>query len=231
MQAGIGWQGKHTNLVSQKFGSWVFLGAILTSQIIEPDKAGEDHCGSCKKCLDICPTDAFPAPYQLDATKCISYLTIEHKGIIPIDLRRAIGNRIYGCDDCLAVCPWNKFASEAAETRFHARPHIDNPPLKALLNFSEAEFHAAFKGTSIKRAGYHGFLRNCLIAAGNSSNNDLLDPVILHLKAPQSIVRASAVWAFGELAEKQEILNAWQQIGCKETESDVKLEWQRINPH
>ena len=167
---GLGWQGKHTNLVSRELGSWFFLGAILTDVALCPDEGEADHCGQCRRCLDVCPTEAFPRPYQLDARRCISYLTIEHKGFIAAPLRRAMGNRVFGCDDCLAVCPWNKFATVAREVRFHPRVQVDNPPLLELLALDERGFADRFQGTPVKRAGRRGMVRNALIAAGNSGN-------------------------------------------------------------
>ena len=228
MSAGLGWQGKHTNLVSRKFGSWTFLGAVLTTHEFAPDKPSPDHCGSCDKCLKICPTDAFPAAYQLNATKCISYLTIEYKGIIPIEFRKAIGNRIYGCDDCLAICPWNKYAKTANEIRFHARRETDNPPLEDLLQMGKEEFQERFKGTPVKRAGFNGFIRNCLIAAGNSCDKNLLPQVMSLMKSENIIVRAAAVWAYGELAEKEDIAQAYAASAFKEKNIEVIEEWQRI---
>ena len=168
--AGIGWQGKHTNLVSREFGSWLFLGTIFTTAEIEPDAAEEDYCGSCRACLDACPTDAFPAPYRLDARRCISYLTIENKGPIPHEFREAIGNRIYGCDDCLAACPWNKFARQASEAKLAARDDLREPRLAELLALDDAAFRAFFSGSPVKRIGRDRFLRNVLIAAGNSGD-------------------------------------------------------------
>ncbi|MEC7361079.1 MAG: tRNA epoxyqueuosine(34) reductase QueG, partial [Pseudomonadota bacterium] len=184
-QAGAGWQGKHTNLVSRRHGSWLFLGTILTDAELPPNAAETDHCGSCTRCLDICPTDAFPAPYRLDARRCISYLTIEHKGQIPRDFRAAIGNRIFGCDDCLAVCPWNKYASRAAEAKFHAPQFNDAdtngrrgmPPLADLLALDDAAFRKMFAGGPVRRAGHERFLRNVLVAAGNSGDTALLPAV------------------------------------------------------
>ena len=173
--AGLGWQGKHTNLVSREFGSWLFLGSIFTTAELEPDAAEDDHCGSCRACLDICPTDAFPAPYRLDARRCISYLTIENKGPIPREFRAAIGNRIYGCDDCLAVCPWNKFAAVASEAKLIARDELRAPPLAELLALDDAGFRALFAGSPVKRIGRDRFLRNVLIAAGNSGDAALAD--------------------------------------------------------
>ncbi|MDX2264306.1 MAG: tRNA epoxyqueuosine(34) reductase QueG [Hyphomicrobiales bacterium] len=199
--AGVGWQGKHTNLVSREFGSWLFLGAIFTAAEIEPDAPEIDHCGSCRACLDICPTAAFPAPYQLDARRCISYLTIEHKGPIPHEFRRAIGNRIYGCDDCLAVCPWNKFAEASREAKFAAGPWTDAPPLAALLMLDDAAFRAAYAGSPIKRIGRDRFIRNCLIAAGNSGDAALIPAVAALMTDASELVREAAAWALDELAQ------------------------------
>ena len=169
-RAGLGWQGKHTNLVSREFGSWLFLGAILTDLELPPDPPEADHCGHCRACLDVCPTKAFPAPYQIDARRCISYLTIEHKGPIPRALRSAIGNRIYGCDDCLAVCPWNKFAHAGREAKLAARDDLDSPPLAELARLDDASFRALFAGSPIKRIGRARFLRNVLIADRQLAN-------------------------------------------------------------
>jgi epoxyqueuosine reductase len=166
--AGLGWQGKHTNLVSRTLGSWFFIGSVFTDMDLPADAAESDHCGSCRNCLDICPTDAFPAPYQLDARRCISYLTIEHAGPIPVEFRKPMGNRIYGCDDCLAVCPWNKFASAASEAKFKGRADLESPPLAELLALDDSAFRAMFSGSPIKRIGRDRFIRNVLIAAGNS---------------------------------------------------------------
>src|SRR5690606_29076174 len=176
-QAGIGWQGKHSNLVSREFGSWLFLGEIFTDLAIPPDPPERDHCGSCRACLDICPTDAFPAPYQLDARRCISYLTIEHKGPIPREFRAAMGNRIYGCDDCLAVCPWNKFANAASEAKLVAREDLKEPRLADLLRLDDPAFRALFSGSPVKRIGRDRFIRNVLVAAGNSGEAALIPQV------------------------------------------------------
>jgi len=169
-KAGVGWQGKHTNLVSREFGSWLFLGAILTTAALETHETEVDHCGSCRACLDVCPTDAFPAPYQLDARKCISYLTIEHDGLIPKTLRPKMGNRIYGCDDCLAVCPWNKYAQQTTEAKLVARDDFNQPDLDALAKLDDAAFRKKFSGSPIKRIGRDKFTRNVLIAIGNSED-------------------------------------------------------------
>jgi epoxyqueuosine reductase len=222
--AGLGWQGKHTNLVSRRHGSWLFLGAILTSAAIAPDEAETDRCGSCRRCLDVCPTNAFPAPYQLDPRRCIAYLTIEHKGHIPEPLRKPIGNRVFGCDDCLAVCPWNKFAAAAREHRFAARQETDNPPLAELLALDDAAFRQRFAGTPIKRTGRDRFLRNALIAAGNSADGSLLAPSRRLLGAPSPVVRAMAVWAVAQLAP-DEARNLRLRLAPHETDPDVLAEW------
>ncbi len=201
--AGIGWQGKHSNLVSREHGSWMFLGAIYTTVPFAPDIAEEDHCGSCDACHAACPTDAFPAPYQVDARRCISYLTIEHKGPIPHEFRRPMGNRIYGCDDCLAVCPWNKFADTAARHKsFAARTELVEPELAELLQLDDAAFRTMFSGSPIKRIGRNRFVRNCLIAAGNSQTPSL-EPLVSELCAdPDPVVAEAAEWALGELTAK-----------------------------
>ncbi|QNL19741.1 tRNA epoxyqueuosine(34) reductase QueG [Hyphobacterium sp. CCMP332] len=198
-KAGLGWQGKHTNLVSREHGSWLFLGVMLTTAELEPDTPEADYCGSCTACLDICPTDAFPAPYQLDARRCISYLTIEHKGPIPVEFRKAMGNRIYGCDDCLAVCPWNKFAATASEAKLVARDDLKSPPLADLLVLDDAGFRSLFSGSPIKRIGRDRFIRNCLIAAGNSGDAALL-PLVDGLRSdPDPVVAEAADWALAQL--------------------------------
>ncbi|WP_421784833.1 tRNA epoxyqueuosine(34) reductase QueG [Hyphobacterium sp.] len=198
-KAGLGWQGKHTNLVSRAHGSWLFLGVMLTTAALEADAPGQDHCGACRACLDICPTDAFPAPYQLDARRCISYLTIEHAGPIPEEFRKAMGNRIYGCDDCLAICPWNKFAKTSAEAKLQAREDLKRPPLAELLTLDDAGFRRLFSGSPIKRIGRNRFVRNCLIAAGNSGDA-ALRPLVEGLRSdPDPVVAEAADWAAGEL--------------------------------
>jgi epoxyqueuosine reductase len=200
--AGIGWQGKHTNLVSREHGSWLFLGIILTALALEPDEPARDTCGSCTACLDACPTQAFDEARRIDARKCISYLTIEHKGPIPQQFRRAMGNRIYGCDDCLAVCPWNRFAkSAAANQAFVAREDLKAPPLEELLALDDATFRAKFSGSPIKRIGVNRMLRNCLIAAGNSGDPALLPSIRAHLDHEDSVVAGAAHWALGELQD------------------------------
>ena len=198
--AGIGWQGKHTNLVSREHGSWLFLGAVYTTLPFAPDNPHGDACGSCRACQDACPTDAFPQPYRLDARRCISYLTIEHKGPIPEEFREAIGNRIYGCDDCLAVCPWNKFASTAARHRaFAPREDLIAPDLAELLALDDASFRRKFSGSPIKRIGRDRFVRNCLVAAGNSGNRALADQVKSLTGDPDAVVAEAARWASGRL--------------------------------
>ncbi|KUO55088.1 MAG: epoxyqueuosine reductase [Alphaproteobacteria bacterium BRH_c36] len=226
--AGLGWQGKHTNLVSRGHGSWLFLGAILTDADLAADAPEADHCGNCRKCLDVCPTNAFPAPYQLDARRCISYLTIEHQGHIAAEFRRAIGNRVFGCDDCLAVCPWNKFAEAARETKLRARAQSDNPPLGELLALDDDAFRARFAGTPVKRTGRARFVRNCLIAAGNSADAALLAPVKSLLNDASPLVRAMAVWALGELAAAEEFATAREEHLPREADRQVAAEWQCV---
>lgn len=224
--AGLGWQGKHTNLVSRDLGSWLFLGAIFTGAELPPDAPETDHCGNCRRCLDICPTDAFPAPYRLDARRCISYLTIEHKGHIAREFRKAMGNRIYGCDDCLAVCPWNKFAEAASEAKFAAKPITDGAPLGDLLALDDAAFRTAFAGSPVKRTGRDRFIRNVLIAAGNSGEADLLPQVTKLLSDPSPLVRAMAVWAAGELVADAAALRLLRDAHLSaERNADVRNEW------
>ena len=199
-RAGLGWQGKHTNLVSRDFGSWLFLGVVLTDAVLEPDPAEEDHCGACRACLDICPTNAFTAPYQLDARRCISYLTIEHDGPVPEPLREAIGNRIYGCDDCLAVCPWNKFASQAKEAGLQARQSLRAPALRDLATLDDAGFRKLFSAGPVKRMGHERFIRNVLYAIGNSRDVGLADSAWARLADLRPTVRDAATWALQRLA-------------------------------
>ena len=223
--AGLGWQGKHTNLVSREHGSWLFLGAILTTAEIEPDAAEADHCGSCRRCLDVCPTAAFPAPYQLDPRRCISYLTIEHKGHIAREFREAMGNRVFGCDDCLAVCPWNKFAVAARETRLQVREAARSPPLAELLALDDAAFRARFAGTPVKRTGRDRVVRNALIAAGNSGDAGLLAPVRQLLGDASPLVRAMAVWALRQLAQPEAWAAARNHYILRESDAAVRAEW------
>ena len=222
-QGGLGWQGKHTNLVSRRFGSWLFLGSIFTTLDLPYDSPESDSCGSCRACLDICPTAAFPAPYRLDARRCISYLTIEHKGPIPRDLRRAMGNRIYGCDDCLAVCPWNKFASYGREAKLAAREALRAPSLADLVRLDDAQFRALFSKTSIKRTGRDRFIRNVLIAIGNSGDAALTVEAKRLLGDASPLVRGAAVWALSKLLPRAQV----EVLALQQQESDraVQEEW------
>jgi epoxyqueuosine reductase len=224
-QSGIGWQGKHTNLVSREFGSWLFLGSIFTTLELEPDPPESDHCGSCQACLDICPTHAFPAPYQIDARRCISYLTIEHKGHIALEFREPMGNRIYGCDDCLAVCPWNKFAQTAHEIAFHPRIELTMPLLKELATLDDASFREMFRGSAIKRIGRDRFVRNVMIAIGNSAEPALAEVARARLSDESPLVRAMAVWALSKLLAREE----FQQLSAHhlpgEHDPAVAAEW------
>ncbi len=200
VQAGLGWMGKHTNLVSRQYGSWLFLGEIYTSLEISHDDPHSDHCGSCSRCLDICPTQAFTGPYRMDATRCISYLTIEHAGSIPVEFREKIGNRIYGCDDCLAVCPWNRFAKEATtHEKLQPRSDLISPNLAFLAGLSDPEFRKMFAGSPIKRIGWHRFLRNVLIAIGNSREVNLRDSASRHIHHSDPVVAEAATWALARL--------------------------------
>jgi epoxyqueuosine reductase len=222
-RAGLGWQGKHTNLVSRGHGSWLFLGSILTDLDLRPDAPEVDHCGRCTACLDICPTRAFPAPYVLDARRCISYLTIEHEGPIPTEFRAAMGNRIYGCDDCLAVCPWNKFAQVASETALASREEA--PSLAALLELDEETFRQRFRATAIRRIGRARLVRNVLIAAGNSRDASLLSRVEALLCDPDASVRGAAVWALRRLAPQARIAALRERHLGTEAEAVVREEW------
>ncbi|MEO1066016.1 MAG: tRNA epoxyqueuosine(34) reductase QueG [Pseudomonadota bacterium] len=224
-KAGFGWQGKHTNLVSREFGSWTFLGAIFTTADLPPDAAEIDHCGTCRACLDVCPTDAFPAPYQLDARRCISYLTIEHKGVVDAELRPLMGNRIYGCDDCLAVCPWNKFASEASEMKLQGREDLREPFLADLVALDDKAFRKVFSGSPIKRIGRDKFVSNVLIAIGNSGDAGLFDSAVARLVDDAPIVRAMAVWACARLANIDRFAELRSQYQEQETDETVLAEW------
>jgi epoxyqueuosine reductase len=196
--AGVGWQGKHTNLLSRDHGSWLFLGVIYTTLDLEPDEPGSDHCGSCRRCIDACPTGAITGPHRIDARRCISYLTIEYAGPIPHEFREAMGNRIYGCDDCLAVCPWNRFASEAqANNAFAPRAELVAPALADLLALDDAGFRELFSGSPIKRIGVNRMIRNCLIAAGNSGDETLRPSVERHIGSEDPVVADAAKWALG----------------------------------
>jgi epoxyqueuosine reductase len=226
--AGLGWQGKHTNLVSRDFGSWLFLAAIFTNFRFEPEIKAQDHCGHCQACLDICPTRAFPAPYQLNARRCISYLTIEHKGHIAREFRKPMRNRIYGCDDCLAVCPWNKFAQAAQEAKLQAREDFGELAIADLLRLDEAAFRSFFAGNPIKRIGHERFMRNLLIAAGNSEDPSLFDQVVEKLETPSPLIRAMAVWALGELMEADRLKPLYDYWFARETDPTVLQEWSHI---
>lgn len=227
--AGLGWIGKHTNLVSRSHGSWLFLGSIFTTVELTPDVVETDHCGSCRACLSACPTDAFPAPYQMDARRCISYLTIENKGPIPHEFRAPMGNRIYGCDDCLAVCPWNKYAQSASEMKLVARDDLLSPRLADFLTLDDAGFRAFFSGSPIKRIGRNRFLRNVLIAAGNSNDQTLVPHCESLLSDPSSLVRGAAIWALSRLtppARMRELAKAKFQDGAAlEDDPEVRAEW------
>jgi len=224
-RAGLGWQGKHTNLVSRQLGSWFFIGTILTTADLAPDEPETDHCGSCQACLDICPTKAFPAPYQLDARRCISYLTIEHKGHIAPEFRQAMGNRVFGCDDCLAVCPWNKFARSARELKLKARDDLVAPRLAALLGLDDVGFREFFSGSPVKRVGRDRFVRNVLIAAGNSGDAALIPHVENLITDPSPIVRAMAIWAMSRLVPASEFARRRKGQEDKEPDADVWREW------
>jgi epoxyqueuosine reductase len=221
--AGLGWQGKHTNLVSRELGSWLFLGAIFTTLELPPDEAEQDHCGSCHACLDICPTAAFPAPYQLDARRCISYLTIEHKGPIPHEFRPLMGNRIYGCDDCLAVCPWNKFAEAGREMKLQARDVLRAPQLAELAQLDDAGFRTLFSKSAVKRIGRNRFLRNVLIAIGNSGDVGLAGEAERLLGDDSPLVRGAAVWALGRLDRARLVRHAHRRAA--ESDPEVVAEW------
>jgi len=226
--AGLGWQGKHTNLVSRRHGSWLFLGAIFTTLDLPPDAPETDHCGQCRACLDVCPTSAFPAPYRLDARRCISYLTIEHKGPIPHDLRPLIGNRIYGCDDCLAVCPWNKFAEAGREAKLAAREALRAPRLADLARLDDGAFRALFAKSAVKRVGRARFVRNVLIAIGNSGDAALAAEAELLLDDPSPLVRGAAVWALGRL-DRARLDHCAVTHRAVESDTNVIAEWKAMS--
>ena len=223
--AGLGWQGKHTNLVSRQFGSWLFLGAIFTTLDLPPDAPETDHCGSCRACLDVCPTAAFPEPYRLDARRCISYLTIEHKGPIPRELRAPMGNRIYGCDDCLAVCPWNKFARAGREMKLAARSELQAPQLAELARLDDAAFRKLFAKSPVKRTGRDRFVRNVLIAIGNSGDAALAAEALRLVTDPSTLVRGAAVWALSRLLPPERFAELAAARRAQETEPLVVQEW------
>ena len=224
--AGIGWQGKHTVLVSREFGSWLFLGAILTDADLPVNEPHEESCGSCRRCLDICPTNAFPAPFQLDARKCLAYLNIEHKGPIPREYRVAMGNRIYGCDDCLAVCPWNKFASATREAKLVARNDLKSPALADLARLDDAAFRALFAGSPVKRLGYPRFLRNVMIALGNSGAPELAPLAETRLNDPEPLIRGAAIWATRRLVAPERAAALALAFSGAEEDMEVRMEWQ-----
>jgi epoxyqueuosine reductase len=226
-RAGLGWQGKHTNLVSREFGSWLFLGSIFTTLELPPDAPESDHCGNCHACLDICPTDAFPAPYRLDARRCISYLTIEHHGPIPREFRAPMGNRIYGCDDCLAVCPWNKFASVASEMKLAARDTLKAPALSDLAALDDAGFRALFRKSPVKRIGRDRFLRNVMIAIGNSGDAALGKSAQAALDDASALVRGAAVWALSRLLSEEDFRRLASRHAASEPDPQVRSEWIR----
>ena len=225
--AGLGWQGRHTNLVSRDFGSWLFLATIFTTLDFQEDAPDLDRCGSCRACLDACPTKAFPAPYQLDARRCVSYLTIEHKGHIAPEFRAPMGNRIYGCDDCLAACPWNKFAQQAREAKLMARADLEAPKLSELIALDDAGFRSLFAGGPVKRIGHARFLRNVLIAIGNGSDASLLPLVVERLEHESPLVRAMAVWAAAQRCDAAAWSALTQRFAAKEPDLDVRAEWAR----
>lgn len=225
--AGLGWQGKHTNLVSRSLGSWFFLGAILSAAELVRDDRESDHCGTCRACLDICPTKAFPAPYQLDARRCISYLTIEYKGHIADEFREAIGNRIYGCDDCLAACPWNKFASAAHEAKLTARDDLIAPKLADLARLDDQAFRQLFTASPVKRSGRDRFIRNVLIAIGNSGDTGLAPEAERLLGDGSALVRAMAVWALSRLLDAEDFASLRDKHAQQETDDAVAAEWQK----
>jgi len=223
--AGLGWQGKHSNLVAREFGSWLFLGAIFTTAELSTNLPERDHCGTCRACLDACPTQAFPAPYQLDARRCISYLTIELKEQIPLEFRSSIGNRIYGCDDCLAVCPWNKFAQATHEIKLQARDALKNPRLSDLLHLDDAAFRVFFSASPIKRIGRNRFIRNVLVACGNSGDKSLIGNIMPHLQDDCDEVRGMAAWALKQLLDPRDFARLGAQYRLREKDLDVQAEW------
>ena len=226
-RAGLGWQGKHTNLVSRQFGSWLFLGVILTAADWAEDSADDDHCGSCTACLDICPTKAFPAPYQLDASRCISYLTIEHKGPIPHEFRRPMGNRVFGCDDCLAVCPWNSFARTAQEIKLRAKDGLALPELTELLALDEAGFRSYFAGTPVRRAGFESFRRNLIIAAGNSGNPMYINILQNDIHSENEVIKGAAIWALAALMPAADFTLMRDQYRAADDSAMIAAEWQQ----
>ena len=227
--SGLGWQGKHTNLVSRDFGSWLFLGSVFTTLTLPPDEPETDHCGACRNCLDVCPTSAFPTPYRIDARRCISYLTIEHKGHIAPEFREAMGNRIYGCDDCLSVCPWNKFAKDSRAMAFAPRPTLVGPRLAELAALTDEGFRALFAKSPVKRIKRDRFVRNVLIAIGNSGDPDLAASASALMDDASPLVRAMAAWALCRLLPKQDFARLAAQRRDLESDAEVAAEW-TINP-
>lgn len=225
MQAGIGWQGKHTNIVSKEYGSWLFLSSIFLDIKLKANSESRDHCGTCNQCIDICPTNAIIAPYKIDAKKCISYLTIEHKSHIPKEYRKQIGNRIYGCDDCLAICPWNKYAKKTNDADFFPKNELIEPTLRSFLVLDDLEFRKNFSGSSIKRVGRDRFIRNVLVAVGNSNNQNLVKDIIPLLEDSSELVRAMAIWALRELSTKHDFEIQKNIYFSSETDIEVKNEW------
>ncbi|MEJ6587960.1 MAG: tRNA epoxyqueuosine(34) reductase QueG [Pelagibacterales bacterium] len=225
MQAGIGWQGKHTNIVSKEYGSWLFLSSIFLDIKLKANSESRDHCGTCNQCIDICPTNAIIAPYKIDAKKCISYLTIEHKSHIPKEYRKQIGNRIYGCDDCLAICPWNKYAKKTNDTDFFPKNELIEPTLRSFLVLDDLEFRKNFSGSSIKRVGRDRFIRNVLVAVGNSNNQNFVKDIIPLLEDSSELVRAMAIWALRELSTKHDFEIQKNIYFSSETDIEVKNEW------
>ena len=227
--AGLGWQGKHTVLVSRQHGSWLFLGAIFTTAELPYDKSSPDHCGSCTRCLTACPTDAFPTPYTLDSRRCIAYLTIEHHGPIPTEFRAPIGNRIFGCDDCLAVCPWNRFATASRDAKLAMREDLVAPKLADLVALDDASFRQFFAATPVKRTGRERFIRNVLIAIGNSGDQSLIAPIKPLLDEPSPIIRGAAIWALSRLLSDADFDKIRRQYQADETDPIVQAEW-RLEP-
>ena len=225
MQAGIGWQGKHTNIVSKEYGSWLFLSSIFLDIKLKANSESRDHCGTCNQCIDICPTNAIIAPYKIDAKKCISYLTIEHKSHIPKEYRKQIGNRIYGCDDCLAICPWNKYAKKTNDADFFPKNELIEPTLRSFLVLDDLEFRKNFSGSSIKRVGRDRFIRNVLVAVGNSNNQNFVKDIIPLLEDSSELVRAMAIWALRELSTKHDFEIQKNIYFSSETDIEVKNEW------
>jgi epoxyqueuosine reductase len=229
MQAGVGWQGKHTNIVSKEYGSWLFLSSIFLDIKLNANSASKDHCGSCSQCIDICPTDAIIEPYKIDAKKCISYLTIEHKSHIPNIYLKKIGNRIYGCDDCLAICPWNKYAKKTTNIDFLPNDELIEPTLSSLLCLTDEEFRQKFSGSSIKRIGRNRFVRNVLIAVGNSNNKIFINNILPLLTDSSELVRAMAIWALRQIADTNDFESQRKKYFYNETDLHVKNEWNNLN--